>query len=256
MKKTLGGSFMAVLLIAFLAACSAGAAGGGGGGDGGYSKIAGTSALDYVILAKNTITTTGVTAISGNLGLSPAATAAYVGFALTAATGYATSSNVTGYMFAADMAPPTNTSLTTAVDNMLTRYNGALPPLTPAGTGANLDRGAGTISGLTFNPGTYTWTTALHMTGDITLSGAGNYVFQVPGTLTVDSGKKIVLASGALAANVIWVVAGITALNANSHFEGTILDASDIQFVTGASLNGRALSQTQVTLQANTIVEE
>ena len=251
MKKILGGSFMAVLLIAFLAACSAGAVGGGGG-----SRIAGTSALNYAILAKTGVSNTGASAITGDVGLSPAATSFITGFAITNATGYATSSLVTGSIFAADMAPPTNTSLTTAVSNMLTRYNGALPPLTPAGTGANLDRGAGTISGLTFNPGTYTWTTALHMTGDITLSGAGNYVFQVPGTLTVDSGKKIVLASGALAANVTWVVAGITALNAGSHFEGTILDASDIQFITGASLNGRALSQTQVTLQANTIVEE
>ncbi len=63
--------------------------------------------------------------------LSPAATPYITGFGLTDATGYATSPQVTGTVYAADMVPPTNTNLTTAVENMITAYNDAAGRPTP-----------------------------------------------------------------------------------------------------------------------------
>lgn len=70
---------------------------------------------NYLILAKTTITNIAVSALTGDLGLSPAATSYITGFALTNATGYTTSAQVTGKLFAADMVAPTSTNLTTAM---------------------------------------------------------------------------------------------------------------------------------------------
>ena len=54
------------------------------------------SSVNYVILAKTAITNITTSAITGDLGLSPAAQSYITGFSLTNATGYATSSQVTG----------------------------------------------------------------------------------------------------------------------------------------------------------------
>ena len=65
------------------------------------------SAVNYLILAKTAITNIATSALTGDLGLSPAATSYITGLALTNATGYATSTQVTGSIFAADMVSPT-----------------------------------------------------------------------------------------------------------------------------------------------------
>lgn len=64
------------------------------------------AAGNYVILAKTAINNNPTSDITGDLGLSPAATSYITGFALTNATGYATSDQVTGQIFASDMADP------------------------------------------------------------------------------------------------------------------------------------------------------
>ena len=70
------------------------------------------------------------------------------------------------------------------------------------------------------------------------------------------SGAQVLLSGGAQANNIFWQVGGGTGveIGTTAHVEGTILAAKAIHLRTGASLNGRALSQTAVTLDANTIV--
>jgi hypothetical protein len=80
---------------------------------------------NYVILVKTAITNVPTSAITGDLGISPAAASYITGFSITKATGYATSAQVTGKIYAADMAAPTGINLTTAVNNMLTAYTDA-----------------------------------------------------------------------------------------------------------------------------------
>jgi Ice-binding-like/Bacterial Ig-like domain len=218
------------------------------------------TAGNFVILAKTLVSNTGTSAITGNIGLSPAATSFVTGFALTAIPGYggATSAQVTGVVYAADMIVPTPANLTAAVSAMQAAYTAGLPPGTPAGTGAYLNVGGGTIGAATppLGGGTYTWTSNLAITGNITLNGAANdvWVFQVPGTMTVSSAAQVLLTGGAHAQNVFWVVAGVTQLGTTSKFQGIILDATQITVQTGATLNGRALAQTAVTLSGNTLV--
>jgi len=220
------------------------------------------TAGNFVILAKASVSNTGTSAITGNVGLSPAATAGITGLSLTAIPGYggATSAQVTGVVYAADMAAPTPANLTAAVSAMQAAYTAALPPATPAGTGAYLNLGGGTIKDSGTEPplggGVYTWTSNVAITGDLTLNGAANdvWVFQIPGTLTVSSAAQIILTGGAQPQNVFWAVGGVTTLGTTSKFQGNILDATQITIQTGATLNGRALAQTAVTLSGNTLV--
>jgi hypothetical protein len=126
----------------------------------------------------------------------------------------------------------------------------------PAGTGTNLNLVTGTLAGLNLAPGVYTWTSNVNITGGITLTGTATdvWIFQISGTLGIDSGKNIILAGGALPQNIFWQVAGAVTLGTGSHFEGNILAKTNIAMQTEATLNGRALAQTAVTLNANTIL--
>ncbi len=216
--------------------------------------ILGTAA-DYVILAKSAVSVTGSTAVVGDIGLSPSAESYLTGFSetLDATNVFATSGLVTGHLFAADMAVPTPSKLTTAIGNMETAYTDAAGRSLPDFT----ELGAGDVSGRTLAPGLYKWGTGLLLATDITLSGSANdvWIFQVAQDLTVSNGVKVILAGGALPKNIFWQVAGQVKLGTTSEFKGVILSQTKIVLETGALLNGRALAQTAVTLDANAVTE-
>jgi hypothetical protein len=216
------------------------------------------TAANYAVLAKSAISTTGVTAVTGDLGISPAAASLVTGFALImdGSGQFSTSSLVTGNVYASDYSVPTPANLITAVGDMETAYTDAATR-TPA-VGANLNMGAGTINGVTLTPGLYTWGTDLNITGNITISGSSidRWIFQISGFLSLANGAQIILSGGALPQNIVWQVAGTGAtLGTTSHFEGIILALAAITANTGATMNGRALAQTAVTLNATTLVE-
>jgi len=208
---------------------------------------------NYVILAKTAINNSPTSAIVGHIRLSPAATSYITGFGLTDATGYATSPQVTGKVYAADMVPPTNTNLTTAVENMITAYNDAAGRPTPDFS----ELGTGNIGGETLLPGLYKWTNTVTMPTSITISGSADdvWIFQIAGDLTMSSAVRITLAGGAQAKNIFWQVAGEVILGTTSHFEGNILSKTGITMQTGATMNGRALAQTAVVLDANSVTK-
>lgn len=212
----------------------------------------GTSA-NYVILAKTAISNVPTSAITGDLGLSPAAESFITGFTLTAATGFSTATEVTGKVYAADQASPTPINLTTAISNMETAYTDAAGRSTPN----FVELGAGDLSGLTLTSGLYKWTSTVTVPTDITISGGADdiWIFQIAGDLTVSSAKNMILTGGAQAKNIFWQVAGEATMGANSHVEGNILSMTGITMQTGASLNGRALAQTAVILDGNTVVK-
>ncbi|MFA9372437.1 MAG: ice-binding family protein [Labilibaculum antarcticum] len=211
------------------------------------------TAGDYAILAKTAINNNPTSDITGDLGLSPAATSYITGFALTDATGYATSDQVTGQIFAADMVDPTATNLTTSVENMITAYNDAAGRPTPD----FLELGTGNLGGKTLVPGLYKWTSTVTLPTDVTISGGADdvWIFQISGDLNMSAAVNVTLEGGAQAKNIFWQVAGEATFGATSHFEGVILSKTGITFQTGASFNGRALSQTAVILDGNIIVE-
>lgn len=210
------------------------------------------TAINYVILAKSAITTTGTTAVTGDLGLSPAAASYITGFALTSPpTTYSTSARVTGKVYAANYAVPTPANLTTAVLDMQTAYVAAAGRAIPD----FVNLGAGNIQGMTLVPGLYKWSTGVLIPSAVTLSGGANdvWIFQIAQGLTVSNGAIITLTGGAQAKNVFWQVAGAATLGTTSQFKGIILCKTNIAFNTGSTIVGRALAQTAVTLNATTV---
>ncbi len=211
------------------------------------------AAGDYVILAKTAVNNNPTSAVTGDIGLSPAATSYVTGFALVNATGYATAAQITGKIYAADMADPTPINLTTAVENMITAYNDAAGRPSPDFS----ELATGNIGGRTLTSGLYKWTNTVTLPSSVTISGGANdvWIFQIAGDLTMSNAVNITLNGGAQAKNIFWQVAGTVTIGTTSHFEGIILSMTGITFQTGASMNGRALAQTAVILDANAITQ-
>jgi hypothetical protein len=211
------------------------------------------SAGNFVILAKTGISTTGATVVVGNIGVSPAAASYITGFALSLplASAFSTSALVTGNVYAPGYADPTPAMITTAVGDMQNAYTDAAGRTNPTAT----ELGAGNIGGMTLAPGLYKWGTGVVIPTSVTLSGSSNdvWIFQIAQNLNVSSGADIILSGGAQASNVFWVVAGQTTIGTTAVVNGNILDQTSIVVNTGAQLNGRALAQAAVTLDADVV---
>ncbi len=211
------------------------------------------TAGNYVILAKTAINNNPTSAITGDIGLSPAATSYITGLALTDATGYATSSQITGHAYAADMVTPTSSNLTTAVGDMITAYNDAAGRLSPD----FLELATGNIGGKTLVSGLYKWTNTVTAPVDFVISGSSTdvWIFQIAGDLTISSGVNLTLSGGAKPENIFWQVAGEVTLGTTANFKGVVLSMTGITLNSGATFKGRALAQTAVILDANAVTQ-
>lgn len=239
--------------------------GGGGTGSSGMGlgpapvNLLSISTNNFAILTKTGITNTGshLTRITGNIGSSPITGAAMDNVFCT---------EVVGTIFGVDAAY-TGSGATgcylgvgankTLVDNAILDLGTAI---TDAASRApdHSELGAGAIGGMTLPPGVYKWGTGVTILTDVFLVGGPNdvWIFQVSGDITMASAKNVTLLGGALAKNIFWQTAGPTgvAIGTTAHFEGTILATKAITVNTGATINGRFLSQTTVTLDANRVV--
>jgi hypothetical protein len=212
----------------------------------------------YVILAKAGISTVPTSNITGNIGVSPIAATAMTGFALVldAGTQHSTSSQVTGEAHAASYAGPVAAALTIAVLDMQHAYTDA------ASRGSdfvNLNKGA--IGGLTLTPGVYTFTMDVNVDSDLKFNGGVHdvWIIQTTKVLSVGEDVNIILEGRAQAKNIIWQVAGGAVpigavIGVDASMAGIMLVATAVLVKTGASLNGRILSQTRVDLQMATIM--
>jgi uncharacterized repeat protein (TIGR02543 family) len=217
------------------------------------------SAATYSILTKSGISSIGITAVEGDIGVSPAAATAITGFSLIMDTNGQSShttipTHVTGKVYAADYAAPTPSKLTVAIADMETAYTTANNLVTPAPI---LETGAGNISGLTLTPGLYKWSTGVLIApnASVTLSGGANdtWVFQIAQDLTLDPSAQVKLLGGAQAKNITWVVAGQAVLKTNTVLFGTILSKTLISLDTGSMVTGKLFAQTAVTLGTATV---
>ncbi|MFV8376162.1 ice-binding protein [Flavobacterium sp. LB1P71] len=204
---------------------------------------------DFAILSKTGITDVYKSTITGDIGSSP----------ITGAAILVRCTEVVGTIYTVDAAGPlpcsvTNaTRLTTAIGDMQTAYTDAAGRTNPD----FLNLGAGNIGGKTLTPGLYKWTSALNIPTDITISGNPTdvFIFQVAGTLKLSSAVRMTLTGGVQSKNIFWVVSDAVTCGTTSHFEGNILGMTGINLQTEATINGRLLAQTAVTLQMNAVTQ-
>src|SRR5580658_7839980 len=195
------------------------------------------SAASYAVLASSTVTSTGATALTGDLGLSPGTSV--TGFPPGTITG---TKNVTSPGSKGAMA-----NLSVAFGNASGRSNCAVTV-------------AGNIGGQTLTAGLYKSTSSLAISsGDLTLSGSGNsngvFVFQVASALTTTSGRAVILSDGAQARNIYWEIGSSATIGTTSTIMGTIMAHDSISLLTGSVLDGRAMAVTgEVSLADATIV--
>ncbi|KAJ7717182.1 antifreeze protein [Mycena olivaceomarginata] len=191
------------------------------------------TAANYAILTKAGVSNLPPSVITGSIGVSPIAATGITGFSLILdSTGtFSTSTQVNGKITAASYAPATPATLTAAIGDMATAFTDATGRLNP--NFVNLATGA--IGGLILTPGLYKWTSAVSIGSDITITGGATdtWIFQVGGTFTLAAGHKVVLAGGALASNIVWVVTGAVSAGTGAHLEGVVLGKTSITLATG-----------------------
>jgi hypothetical protein len=191
----------------------------------------------FAVLAGTTVTNTGPSVISGDLGVSPGA----------AVTGFPPGTVTAGTIHAADAVA------SQAKGDLVTAYNDAAGRSSTATISADL-------AGSTLTPGVYTSASSLGLSGDLTLDARGDpnavFVFQAGSTLTAGSASRVLLVGGAQSCNVFWQVGSSATIGTSSAFAGNILALTSISLTTGARLNGRALARDgAVTLDTNTVTK-
>jgi hypothetical protein len=194
----------------------------------------GTACLFGILAATPSVANSGPTAVTGDVGIWPA----------SSITGFPPGT-LTGTEYAGDATAQT------AQGDLTTAYNYAAA----AAGGAIL---TADIGGQTLAPGVYKTTSAqpsLGITGTLTLSGNGVYIFQIVSTLTTAANNSdVVLSGGALPENVFWQVGSSATLGTTTTFAGIIMAQASISLDTGATLNGSALARTgSVTLLSNPV---
>src|SRR5580700_9720634 len=190
------------------------------------------TALNFTVLAGSTITNTGPSVITGNLGLDPG----------SSVTGFPPGT-VTGVKHISDAVT------LQAKNDLSTAYTEAAnAPVTTDMTGLNL-------GGQNLTPGVYKFDSSAQLTGPLTLSGNGVYIFQIGSTLTTASNSVVLTTDGAQACGVFWQVGSSATLGSATDFQGTLMALTSITMVTGANIiNGRAMARNgALTLDANTI---
>jgi hypothetical protein len=136
-----------------------------------------------------------------------------------------------------------------AKTDLRTAYiDAANAPTTSNLTGKNL-------GGKNLVPGVYKFSSSAQLTGRLTLSGNGVFIFKIGSTLTTASNADVRLTNGAQACAVYWQVGSSATLGTATHFQGNLMALTSITLNTGANiLTGRALARNAaLTLHNNRI---
>lgn len=196
------------------------------------------SLANFAVLAGSSITNTGITTITGDLGLSPGSSVG--GFPPGILNGTLQVNNPIATQAKLDLTAAFNDAAGRTTNDMVTL--------------------SGNIGGLTLTPGLYKTTSSLAISsGDVTFDAKGNanavFIIQIASSLTTTSGRKVFLTGGAQAANIYWQVGSSVTFGTTSIFKGTVMAMQSISFATGATLDGKALARIgAVTMADNTIV--
>lgn len=192
-----------------------------------------TGASSYSVLGATTVTNTGSTTTTGDVGAT----------AGTAITGFPP--GIAGGNNSVHVHSNDASAISAQADNLATfgTLDQSCDHSYPDGQDLTL------LSPLI--PGVYCSVGSFALSGNLTLSGSGVWIFKTVSSLTTSSGSTI---TGGDPCNVWWRIGSSATLGTTTNFIGNILALTSVALDTNATLNGRALAQTgAVTLDSNTI---
>lgn len=192
------------------------------------------TATSFAVLGGSTVTNTGPSVISGDLGVSPG----------TAITGFPPGQVTNGTQHS-DTAVARQ-----AQADLIIAYNDA--------AGRSPTASLSLLGGQTLSPGVYNAPVAMSLTGTVTLDGEDNpdsvFIFQAGSTLITEPNSTVALIRGARTCNVFWQVGSSATLDTNTTFVGTIMALTSATLNTGATVEGRVLARNgAVTLDTNMV---
>ena len=191
------------------------------------------TASTFGVLGASTVTNTGLTTITGDLGVSPG----------TAITGFPPGT-VSGTIHTG------SDPVAVQAHNDAVAAYGALS----SATCTTIEPTVADIGGQTLGPGVYCFPSSAAITGTLTLNGNGVYIFEIGSTLVTASASNVVLTGGASASDVFWQVGSSATLGTGSVMEGTIIALASITSTTGTTVDGRLIALNgAVTLDTNNI---
>jgi hypothetical protein len=201
------------------------------------APILGT-AIPFAVLAGASVTNTGTSVITGEVGVSPGTS--ITGFGPGVIVGGTTHSN--------------DAQAISANSDFFNAY-------TIIGSSTITQNLTGNVLGtdiISLTPGVYKFDSTAQLTGALTLDAAsdaaGEFIFLIGSALTTASASSILLTNGAFFENVYWLTGTAATIGAATAFSGSILAGSSITFGEGASmLCGRALAKASVTMINNAI---
>ena len=183
------------------------------------------TASSFTLLAGSTITSTGPTAINGDVGVHPGNTF----------TRGVPPAIVNGTIHLGDAVAAQ------AKADLVTAYNDAAGR-TPVATIPT------ELGGTTLTPGVYdSAATDFQITGTLTLDAQGDpdavFIFKAGSTLVTATSSNVILINNAQSSRIYWQVGSSATLGTTSHFEGIILAMASITANTGSTVKGQLLAR-------------
>jgi type VI secretion system secreted protein VgrG len=194
------------------------------------------AAAGFAVLGASTVTCTGQSVVTGDVGVSPG----------TGITGFNPPCTVTGTIHPGDAA-----AVKAHADLGI-----AYGALAAASCDHNLT--GQDLGGQTLAPGIYCFDTTVGVTGALTLDGGGDtnavWIFQIGTAITTATGSSVVMTGGGKPGNVFWQVGSSATIGTATAFQGNLLAYATVTLVSGSSVVGRALAlNAAVTMDNNSV---
>ncbi|WP_330318558.1 ice-binding family protein [Streptomyces platensis] len=188
----------------------------------------------FAVLGGESVTNTGPSSLTGDLGVSPG----------VSITGFPPG-QVNGTIHASDADAVQGHA------DLIATYDNAVAQIPDASI-------SGDLGGQTLTPGVYNAASSIGLSGTLTLDAEGDrnarWIFQIGSTLTTATASGVLLTNGATARNVLWLIGSSATLGTDTALAGRVLAQVSITVNAGVTVNGQTLARDgSVTLDTNSI---
>lgn len=219
-----------------------------------YSQTAQISfehAQSFSVLAASTVTNTGASFVSCNVGVSPGSSITGFDLPVTIA-GTITSGQV--YSGAESFAGIAQSSALLLYNQLIARFDASATDLTGIGLGF--------ANGLrTLNPGMYTYSSSALLKDTLVLNDSDDpnavFIIKIASTLTTASYSKVKMKSGGKGTNVFWLIGSSATIGTYTQFCGHIIAIASITMTTGCTTSGKLIALgAAVTMDTNKVLSD